>query len=161
MMSGLNIRRMAEGDLSRLAEVETRCFTIPWSRSMLEEELANPNALYLVAEQDDMILGYAGSWLVFDEGHITNIAVEPSARRTGVGRTLLAALLEGMHGAGVRSATLEVRRGNAPAIALYQSFGFVVEGVRRGYYNDNNEDALIMWVQMTESGNGNQSRQGG
>jgi len=144
-----DIRRMAERDLAGLAGVEARCFSIPWSRGMLEEELANPGALYLVAERDGELIGYAGAWIIFEEGHITNLAVDPSARRTGVGKTLLAALIEGLRGAGVHSATLEVRRGNAPAITLYRSFGFSVEGVRRGYYSDNNEDALIMWARFS------------
>ena len=147
-MEDIRIRRMEEGDLDRLAILESRCFSIPWSRAMLADELSNDRALYLVAACEGRIAGYAGAWIVFDEGHITNVAVDPDFRRSGVGRKLLSALLEGLAGAGVKAATLEVRRGNHPAIALYDAFGFTVEGVRRGYYADNGEDALVMWARI-------------
>ena len=159
-MDSLTIRRMVESDLNQVAELELRCFSIPWTRGMLEEELANAYALYLVVATGDRVVGYAGAWIVFDEGHITNIAVDPAARRRGTGRILLAALIEGMQGRGVLAATLEVRRGNAPAIAMYQSFGFTTKGVRRGYYADNNEDALIMWVRLRDDGMQEEYRQG-
>jgi len=161
MDDGVIIRRMTEADLGQAVELELRCFSVPWTRGMLEEELANEHALYLAAAAGEQILGYAGAWLVFEEGHITNIAVDPNARRKGIGRLLLTALLEGMQGGGVTSATLEVRRGNAAAIALYASFGFTVEGIRRGYYPDNHEDALIMWIRFQDSGMQNPIRQGG
>ena len=118
---------------------------------MIADELSNERTLYLVAEADGALLGYAGSWVIFDEGHITNVAVDPEVRRQGVGRHLLGALLEGLAGAGVVAATLEVRRGNTAAISLYKSFGFAVEGIRRGYYQDNNEDALVMWKRFKET----------
>lgn len=145
------IRRMETADLDPLAALEKRCFSIPWSRDMIADELSNERALYLVAELEGKLLGYAGSWVIFDEGHITNVAVDPQARKQGVGRHLLGALLEGLAGAGVTAATLEVRRGNTAAISLYKSFGFTVEGVRRGYYQDNNEDALVMWKRFKET----------
>ena len=145
------IRRMETVDLDLLAALEKRCFSIPWSRDMIADELSNERALYLVAELEGKLLGYAGSWVIFDEGHITNVAVDPQARKQGVGRHLLGALLEGLAGAGVTAATLEVRRGNTAAISLYKSYGFTVEGVRRGYYQDNNEDALVMWKRFKET----------
>lgn len=147
-MRDIQIRRMEDHDLDRLAVLETRCFTIPWSRAMLADELSNDQTLYLVAVCEGRIAGYAGAWIVLDEGHITNVAVDPDFRRTGIGRALLAALLEGLSGAGAMAATLEVRRGNAAAIALYEAFGFTVEGVRKGYYIDNGEDALVMWARL-------------
>jgi ribosomal-protein-alanine N-acetyltransferase len=149
MRAAVNIRRMEMTDLDALAVLEQRCFSIPWSRAMLADELENERALYLVAAQDDVLLGYAGCWVIFDEGHITNIAVDPDHRGRGVGRMLMAALLEGLAGAGATSATLEVRRGNGAAISLYRSFGFTVEGLRRGYYQDNQEDALVMWKRFS------------
>lgn len=148
MCHQVHIRRMEPADLAQLVELERRCFTIPWSRDMLAEELSNERALYLVAVRDGMALGYAGCWMILDEGHITNIAVDPPFRQMGVGRSLMEALLEVLSGAGVTSATLEVRRSNTAAIRLYQSFGFTVEGVRRGYYQDNHEDALVMWKRL-------------
>lgn len=155
------IRRMTEADLGQATELELRCFSVPWTRGMLEEELANEHALYLVAAVGEQVLGYAGAWLVFEEGHITNIAVDPDVRRKGIGRLLLTALLEGMQGGGVTSATLEVRRGNTAAITLYASFGFTAEGMRRGYYPDNQEDALIMWSHFQDAGMQNPNRLGG
>ncbi len=144
----MNIRRMTQNDIASLATLEVRCFTVPWSYAMLQDELENENALYLIAEKEGIIVGYAGAWRILDEGHITNIAVDPIRQREGIGRQLLAALLEGLAGSGVQKATLEVRKSNAAAVALYQAFDFRVAGVRRAYYSDNLEDALIMWVNI-------------
>lgn len=140
------VRDLVSDDLDAILVMERLCFTIPWTRGMFDEELANERAQYLVATVDGTVAGYAGSWWIFDEGHITNVAVHPDQRRRGVGAALIRALLECGRIAGVRSFTLEVRRGNEAAIGLYESFGFHVDGVRRGYYEDTGEDALIMWL---------------
>lgn len=139
------IRPMRENDVEQVSRLEQKCFSIPWTRGMLQEELENMNAVYLVADQEADILGYCGAWRVFSEGHITNVAVSPDRRRQGIARKLLLVLMETLAGAGVTAVTLEVRRGNNEAIELYNSLGFSVEGIRRKYYADNNEDALIMW----------------
>ncbi len=146
----LDIRRMELLDISELSELENRVFSIPWSKRMLEEELENENALYLVSTLEQHIIGYAGAWKIFDEGHITNIAVDLPHQRKGIGNRLLSALLESLATSRITKVTLEVRRSNIPAIKLYQAFGFQVEGVRKDYYSDNHEDALIMWLNLLQ-----------
>ena len=135
---------MRESHLDAIMEVEHESFTIPWSRKMLSDELANKSAYYLAAVADGKAVGYAGMWLVCDEGHITNIAVHPAYRRQGAGRMLLAALLAEGERRDLALLTLEVRKSNAPAISLYRSLGFEPVGVRKGYYADTQEDAVLM-----------------
>ncbi|MCL6588746.1 MAG: ribosomal protein S18-alanine N-acetyltransferase [Firmicutes bacterium] len=138
---------MAVEDLEEVLEIENSSFPIPWSRnSFLYELLENQRALYLAAKNScNKTVGYIGMWIVFDEGHITNLAVHPAARRQGVAKFLLKSLIKIAQEKGIKHLTLEVRRSNVPAQQLYQKFGFVHMGVRRRYYLDNNEDALIMW----------------
>ena len=142
------LREMTEADLDRIADLEIRCFSVPWSRDMLEEELENERAVYLVAQKSSVLYAYAGMWIIFDEGHITNIAVDPDMRKQGLGKYVLQGLLEVARKMGVKKATLEVRKGNIAAISLYERFGFRTEGIRKGYYSDNGEDALILWVDL-------------
>lgn len=141
----IEIRRMMAEDIDGIVGVETRSFTIPWSKQMFLDELSNPLALYYVAACDGKIVAYAGLWLIIDEGHITNIAVDPSWRRQKIAAELMRKIFETAAEYGLRGLTLEVRAGNQPAISLYQKFGFKVEGRRKAYYSDNHEDALIMW----------------
>jgi len=118
----------------------------PWSRAAFEHELHAPPSLWLVAVEDSQIAGYAGGWmLVGGEYHVLNLAVDPVLRRRGVARTLLTALLTRAVQRGCHSATLEVRRDNAAARALYESMGFRPVGVRKRYYTDG-EDAMIYSV---------------
>jgi len=140
----INIRPMCEADLDAIMAVEVASFHTPWTRNDFEGELVNPLAYYLVAE-DDGVIGYVGSWIIFDECHITNIAVSPEARKRGIGDALLKTLISDAEEKGVVATTLEVRPSNAPAIHLYEKYGFTVEGVRKRYYADTGEDALIMW----------------
>lgn len=134
--------------------VENLSFSIPWSKNaFIEEVTRNKFARYLVATLDGRTVGYAGMWKVFDEGHITNIAVHPEYRRSGVGSMLLEVLIEKAMSEGITKLTLEVRRSNFTARSLYKKFGFEDCGVRKGYYADNNEDAIIMWrenIYMTQ-----------
>ena len=142
----MNIRRMTAADVPQVHAIEVATFASPWSaQSLLDEMERNTFARYLVAEEPDgSIIGYAGVWAIFEEGHITNIAVEASHRRQGIGRALLAALMQYAANLGVQYLTLEVRRGNLAAQELYKSFGFVKLSVRKNYYEDNGEDALLM-----------------
>jgi len=145
-MDDLLIRTANKDDVKPIAELENLCFTLPWSEhSFFEEITGNKVARYAVAEREGSIIGYAGIWLVTDEGHITNVAVHPDFRRKGVAKGLVSSLIEASSREGVCSYTLEVRISNKEAISLYKSLDFRECGVRREYYEDNSEDALIMW----------------
>ena len=133
-------------DLEAVLEIEEKCFLLPWSKaSFLHELLENERAYYYVAVGDKRILGYIGMWIILDEGHITNLAVHPDYRRQGVGRALLKNLAFEGKKMGLNYLTLEVRISNFSAQTLYKEEGFAAAGVRPGYYQDNQEDALIMW----------------
>lgn len=139
------IRRMTLADARAVAAVEAACFPTPWTLRDFEQEMGeNPVARYLVAEQGWRILGFAGAHIILDEGHITNVAVLPEARGQGLGRKLLQALLQYAANLGAAYLTLEVRQSNLPAIRLYTSFGFIKVSVRKKYYEDTGEDALLM-----------------
>jgi len=146
MQEAFLIRAMKPEDLDQVMALEQRCFSMPWPRSAFQDELTrNPLARYLVVTAGELVVGYAGIWLIFDEGHITNVAVDPDWRQRGLAKQLLAVLLANARGCSISACTLEVRRSNLPALRLYQQFGFVEEGCRKGYYTDNKEDALILW----------------
>jgi ribosomal-protein-alanine acetyltransferase len=142
----LIIRQAEMKDIDTIAELDKLCFAAPWSRASFETEITNNDlALYIVAEVDDTVIGYAGLWCVIDEGHITNVAVHPDHRKKGVGEALVSSLLDQTLSEGIKYHTLEVRPSNDAAIALYTKFGFQPSGIRKKYYEDNGEDAIIMW----------------
>ncbi len=127
-----------------LCAIERACFSTPWSAASLCEELTNPLAVFLVAvSPTGAVAGYAGMHRVAGEGFLANVAVAPSARRQGVARALVTALMAAGAGAGLCRLTLEVRVSNAAAIALYEGIGFVREGVRPGFYRAPTEDAAL------------------
>ena len=137
---------MLEKDIAAIEEIEKLCFATPWSYESLKYDIVENNrALYLVAEIEGEICGYVGIWKIVDEGHITNVAVAPTHRRKHIASALLESLFRVTERAGVVRHTLEVRAGNEGAIKLYESFGFKADGLRKGYYEDNGEDAVIMW----------------
>jgi len=145
-MENLLIRAANKKDVTPIFELEKICFNLPWSeRSFFEEITRNKLARYAVAETGERIIGYAGIWLVLDEGHIVNVAVHPDFRRKGVAKNLILALMESSRKEGVAAYTLEVRISNKEAISLYKSLDFKESGIRKEYYDDNSEDALIMW----------------
>ncbi len=140
-----NVRPMRESDLDALAELERQCFSTPWSFKALKDELTNDHAVFLVyAGPNDAPLGYVGMHYVLDEGYIANVAVAPQARRQGVASSLLHALQTRAKALGLSFITLEVRRQNTGAIALYKTLGFAQMGVRRHFYTLPDDDALIM-----------------
>lgn len=143
-MSEVTIRRMTMEDVDGVAAVEAATFPTPWSRDAFVSEMKNVAARYLVAEKDGVIIGYAGAWIILDESHITNIAVLDGHRGQGIGRKLTHGLLQYLSNLGAAYATLEVRKSNVVAQSLYVSLGFIKLGVRKRYYEDNGEDALIM-----------------
>ncbi len=140
----LTIRRMVMADVDSVAAVEAATFPHPWPRDAFVSEMNNVAARYLVAEKGGRIIGYAGAWVILDESHITNIAVLEGFRAQGIGRALTAGLLQYLSNLGAAYATLEVRKSNLVAQGLYKSLGFMQLGVRKRYYEDNREDALIM-----------------
>lgn len=150
-MTDMTIRQATEKDAEAIFEIENLCFPDPWSLESIKYELEmNPAAFYVVAEIDEVqtgpvIVGYAGLWWIQDEGHITNVAVRPGYRNRRIGSQIIETLLEFTQGEGIRNYTLEVRRSNESARALYEKFGFRIEGVRKNYYRHGKEDALILW----------------
>ena len=151
-MKQVKLVPMAAEHLDRLEQLERMCFSRPWSKKMLAEELDNQCAAFLVAvePETEQPVGYAGLLGVADEGYITNVAVDPSRRRQGVAAQLLQVFDNFARGNQLAFLTLEVRPSNTAAIALYQGFGFREVGRRRNYYDLPKEDALILTKYYTE-----------
>ena len=150
-MADVIIRQAGPADTADIFEIEKLCFPDPWSKDSIRYELEeNEKAFYLVAEHSGKVVGYMGLWWILDEGHITNVAVRPGYRNRKIAEGIIRVMLEHTIGAGILHHTLEVRRDNQPAINLYEKFGFEVDGVRKGYYQFDGEDALIMWRHATE-----------
>jgi ribosomal-protein-alanine N-acetyltransferase len=144
---GLTVERLDPGrDLDAILEIERASFANPWTREMFEHELQHPQVshTFVIRTPDVPVAGFCVVWILFDEIHINNLAVRPDGRRAGLGRTLLTAVLREAVALGGRRATLEVRRSNAAAIRLYESMGFRATGVRRAYYSNPDEDALVL-----------------
>ncbi len=140
------LRRLELSDLDAVERIERASYPTPWSRSMFASELAKPSALSLGAvDESGTLVGYLILSRYVDAWHVMNVAVDGAHRRQGVASALLRQLLEDTSGDARRGYTLEVRVSNAGAIALYERFEFRPKGLRRGYYTDNREDALIMW----------------
>lgn len=145
-MNDIDIICLKSEHIDSVITIDTLCFPIPWSRESFQKEIDNNKfARYIVAKKNNIIIGYAGMWLILDEGHITNIAVHPEYRGIGAGNLLLEGLVEICKSESINSLTLEVRKSNIVAQNLYKKYGFVEEGLRKEYYGDNKEDAIIMW----------------
>lgn len=143
------VRPMTVEDIKQVAEIERLSFTIPWSEQAFLNELENNRlALYLVVEGPPGVVGFVGMWCIVDEGHITNIAIHPDWRGRGLAKKLMETLLQEARQRGLVAVTLEVRPSNTAGQRLYRSLGFTVAGRRRGYYQDNGEDALLMWLYL-------------
>ena len=139
------IEEMTVDDVAAVQDVERASFPVPWPANAFRHELTqNKNARYIIAREGDRIIGYAGLWLMVDEAHITTFAVHPDQRRRRVGERLLVRIFEMAAALNAEWLTLEVRASNLAAQKLYEKYGFRRAGVRRRYYSDNNEDALIM-----------------
>jgi [ribosomal protein S18]-alanine N-acetyltransferase len=141
----IEIRRLQLRDLTSIEEIERTAYPTPWSRSMFAGELSKPSSICLGAFDDAELVGYLITSRYVDAWHVMNVAVAPNRQRTGIASALLVRLFELTAADERRGYTLEVRVSNAAAIALYERLGFESRGVRRGYYTDNREDALIMW----------------
>ncbi|MCX7749253.1 MAG: ribosomal protein S18-alanine N-acetyltransferase [Clostridia bacterium] len=145
-MINVEVAAMTPKDIEGVLIVENLSFTIPWSRQAFDDELTkNEFSRYVIAKVNGNIVGYGGMWKVCDEGHITNIAVHPEFRGTGVGSKILEKLIRIAKEECILRMTLEVRRTNIAAQGLYAKYGFQNSGFRKSYYSDNGEDALIMW----------------
>ena len=141
----MEIRPLQLRDLSAIEEIEKRSYPTPWSRSMFASELAKASSLCMGAFEGVRLVGYLIISRYVDAWHVMNVAVDPEFRRQGIASMLLARLFERTADDERRGYTLEVRVSNAGAIRLYEQLGFEARGIRRGYYTDNREDALIMW----------------
>jgi [ribosomal protein S18]-alanine N-acetyltransferase len=141
----IDIRRLDLADLDAIDAIEQRAYPTPWSRAMFASELAKPTSICLGAFEGDELVGYIVNSRYVDAWHVMNVAVDPERRRRGIATHLLERLFELTEGDERRGYTLEVRISNDPAIRLYERLGFEPRGLRRGYYTDNREDALIMW----------------
>lgn len=145
-MDKLIVRTAEAEDIDAIAAMEQVCFSTPWSRESIAHDLTdNAMAQYLVAELDGVIAGYGGMWIIVDEGHITNVAVLPQYRHKKIATLLMSVLLTAGERQGIHRFTLEVRSSNEAAKALYRKLDFKEAGLRKGYYHDTGEDALIMW----------------
>jgi ribosomal-protein-alanine N-acetyltransferase len=136
---------MGEAHLEQVVEIEQASYPQPWSRQSFADELKNGYACYLVALAENKVVGFGGMWLIFDEAQITNVAVSPTQRGKNIGKTLVLGLIAQATRSGCLKMTLEVRPSNLVAVHLYESLGFVAAGLRKKYYEDSGEDAIIMW----------------
>ena len=135
---------MNSDHVSQVAELEAICFRDPWSERSVASELENPLSFWLVAVEEDRVAGYVGSQTVMGESDMMNVAVHPDFRRRGIAEKLIADLVDGLKARNSRCITLEVRASNAPAIALYEKLGFQQIGLRKNYYRNPRENALIL-----------------
>ena len=144
----LEITPIRRRHLPAVLRIEGKVYPRPWSAGLFLSELAQKNSrAYFVARNQGRVVGYAGVMILGDEGHVTNIAVDPGFHRHKIGTRLMLALVEASRERKVRSMTLEVRRANQGAQTMYKKFGFETVGVRRGYYVETGEDAYIMWAE--------------
>lgn len=136
-------------DLDEVLAIEQASFPTPWSRAAYHRELVtNGYATYIVGRAGGRVVSYGGMWVVLDEAHVTNVAVHPARRNAGLGRQTMLALEEKARELGACRMTLEVRVSNMAARYLYESLGFRGTGVRRNYYSDTHEDAIVMWKDL-------------
>ena len=140
----IEIVKMTEAHVAQVAALEALCFSDPWSERSVSSELANPLSCWLVAVDGETVAGYVGSQTVLDETDMMNIAVHPDYRRQGIAAALVDALVDKLKDKGSRCLTLEVRQSNLPAITLYEKLGFAQIGLRKNYYRNPRENALIL-----------------
>ena len=150
-MADYVIRGMNKGDTKQLAELDKICFAVPWSEQAFVDETENELANYIVAVDNDAVIGYIGYWKVIDEGHITNVAVNPEYRRKGIASSMLSKIIKAAYEDKLYMLTLEVRKSNTAAQKLYEKFGFVPLGERKNYYHLPTEDAVIMTLMLGDN----------
>jgi ribosomal-protein-alanine N-acetyltransferase len=143
----VDVRSMRHDDIPAVVAIERQCFGDRWSAAAFAAELDNPSSTYVIAHREGRVVGYAGFWLILEEAHITTIAVHPDEQGQKFGEQLLLALVDESSRRGAKWMTLEVRVSNVIAQRLYEKYGFTALGRRRGYYQDDGEDALVMWTE--------------
>lgn len=144
----VRIAPMQKSDVESVIKIEERAYgEHHWSKDSFYGELSNDLAHYYSAFEGDTLVGYAGTWQILDEAHLTTIAVDPDLTRKKIGEAILIKVIEDCYKNEIKYITLEVRVSNIPAIKLYEKYGFKSLGCRKGYYQNNNEDALIMWTE--------------
>lgn len=141
----IQIRLMTKEDIEQVSEIEKITFSMPWSKEALLHSLEQKGSIYLVACDEDKIVGYCGLWNIVNEGNINNVAVLDEYRGRHIATEMLKQLVELGNQQQINAYTLEVRTSNEPAIQLYLKFGFTIEGIRKKYYEHPIEDAYIMW----------------
>ncbi|MCA0970421.1 ribosomal protein S18-alanine N-acetyltransferase [Halobacillus litoralis] len=143
----VTVRRMQKEDIPDVMDVERASFPVPWDSGTFEKEVdGNPYAHYFVIEKDEHVFGYCGLWVIIDEAHVTNIAIHPDSRGQQYGEKLFRHACQEAIEHGAIQLSLEVRVSNTAAQHMYRKFGLVPGGIRKRYYSDNGEDALVMWV---------------
>ena len=142
----LRLEQITESDIPAVLALEKKVNGAPWSEQAFRNELGHPHGIFLVARLGEKVVGYGGVWLVIDEAHITTVAVADEYRRQGIGKEIVLNLMDQARKRGMTCSTLEVRAGNLAAITLYENLGFATTATRKGYYPDNKEDALVMWL---------------
>lgn len=151
MSDEVTFRKMTVADVEAVYQIEAVSFTLPWTKeAFYYEMLENQHAYYVLAETADGIVGYCGLWLVLDECHVTNIAILPDQRGKKLGEKLMVAAMDAAKENGSKTMTLEARVSNTIARNLYEKLGFKNGGIRKSYYSDNFEDAIVMWVNFDE-----------
>ena len=148
----IELRRAEARDVAQVIDIDAASYPTPWSRQLVMREISADRRIHLVAQRRFDILGHGAIVLLADTAHISTLAVRPESRRQGIGRDLLLALIRGAIANGCTGLTLEVRAGNSAAMALYRRFGLRPAGVRRGYYGDTGEDALVLWAPEFDQG---------
>ncbi|WP_226035514.1 ribosomal protein S18-alanine N-acetyltransferase [Aquibacillus saliphilus] len=148
-MSEVIIRQMTIQDIDQVMMIEMSSFGVPWTKDIFYRELTeNPYSIYFLIEEQGYVFGYCGLWIVIDEAQITNIAILPEYRGKKYGQALFQYILNQSIALGAHQLSLEVRVSNLVAQKMYRKFGLIPGGVRKNYYTDNNEDALVMWVKL-------------
>jgi ribosomal-protein-alanine N-acetyltransferase len=142
-------RPMLEVDLTRVVEIEKASMPSPWSKELFEEELRRERAQYFVVEKDGVVAGYMGYWEAPEEAHIINLAIGPEFRKQGLGQEMIERCLDFAIKRGARLATLEARESNEAARNLYEKCNFRTVAIRKKYYSDNQEDAVVMIKELT------------
>ena len=144
----LKLINMTAEHLNRVHELETLCFEDPWSLEAFKAELTNQLATYHLLVEGESVVGYCGIWKVVDEGHITNLCIDPNRQGEGLGKSMMQLVIQWAKELNICRLTLEVRVSNKKAIQMYEKLGFISAGIRKAYYEDNGEDANIMWLEL-------------